>query len=122
MDEKERQELEKYFIYSDKTIFEILDANRKDKTKPGLKDWVRYARVTLGYSQEEFAKWLHIKQNTLSRYETGTRQVPFILYMDLCHELGYEWEMKRRREKYGNDDELVKNFDEWKEKSKEGLE
>ena len=48
--------------------------------------------------KKEFADWLNIKQNTLSRYENGIRPVPFILFMDLCRELGYEISIKKRED------------------------
>ncbi len=113
MDENKKINLEEYFMYSDKSIYEILRENRKDKSKPQLKDFIKYAREKLGYTQEEFAKMLEIKQNTLSRYENGVRAVPLILFMDLAHELGYDMFMKQRKEKHGGKDELVRNYEDW---------
>ena len=120
MTEEEREKLESYLFGSDNRIYELLKKNKKDKDKPQLKDFLRYARETLGYTQQEFARWLNIKQNTLSRYENGIRPVPFMLFADLCYELGYDIAVKRREAKWGPDDELVKDYKEvrnkWKDK------
>lgn len=99
MNEEERRKLEEYFLYSDSAIYDLLKNNNGDSNKPQLKDFIKYARETMGYTQKEFADWLNIKQNTLSRYENGIRPVPFILFMDLCRELGYEISIKKREDK-----------------------
>ncbi len=120
MTDLEREKLESCFLYSDNAIYELLKGNKKDKSKPQLKDFIKYTRETLGYTQQEFANWLDIKQNTLSRYENGIRPVPFVLFMDLCHELGYDISIKKREKDLGSNDELVKEYKEekkqWKNK------
>lgn len=108
MNEEERKRLESVFFGPDMAIYEILKRNKKDKSQPQLSDFIKYARETLGYTQQEFANWLNIKQNTLSRYENGIRPVPIVLFLDLCHELGYDFAIKKREVKYGNSDEAVK--------------
>lgn len=120
MTEEERKKLESYFSKGESALYKLLKNNKKNKDEPKLKDFIRYTRETLGYTQQEFANWLNIKQNTLSRYENGIRPVPIELFMDLCYELGYEIVIEQRKDMFGEKDWFVKEHKEernkWKEK------
>ena len=49
---------------------------------------IRNLRIDRGYTQREIAEYLHIKQNTYSQYETGQRQIPIPLLIELSRFYG----------------------------------
>ena len=46
---------------------------------------IRALREDNNLTQEEVAKYLHIKQNTYSQYENGQRQVPLDILIKLAN-------------------------------------
>lgn len=80
----------RYFANSDKAIYGRLLKNTKDKSGTSLQEFLVTVREELGYTQEEMAKQLGIKQNTWSRYETGKRQLPVWLFLAVSEMVGLE--------------------------------
>ncbi|MCM1265327.1 MAG: helix-turn-helix transcriptional regulator [Candidatus Gastranaerophilales bacterium] len=56
---------------------------KKQKGTPALKDRLRHIRLTLGYSQMEFADLLNIEVNTYRGYEYKTKNLPNMLLVKL---------------------------------------
>ena len=55
----------------------------------GLKfETIRNLRIDGGYTHQQIADYLHIKQNTYSQYETGRRQVPVEILIKLSEYYG----------------------------------
>lgn len=90
----------RYFANSDKAIYGRLLKNTKDKSGTSLQEFLVTVREELGYTQEEMAKQLGIKQNTWSRYETGKRQIPVWLFLSVSEMIGLE--LVKRREDESN--------------------
>jgi DNA-binding XRE family transcriptional regulator len=81
---------------SDMNIYKRLLSNEKNKVKPGLKEFMLYARGSLNITQEEMANRLGIKQNALSRYENGARRVPIDIFLTVAEVMGYEIILKKK--------------------------
>jgi DNA-binding XRE family transcriptional regulator len=99
---------------SDQNIYKRLLENDKKKIKPGLREFMIYAREQLGITQEQMARQLDIKQNALSRYENGARRVPIYVFLGVAEMIGYEIVISKRKEKWGSNDEIVKEYEEEK--------
>lgn len=89
----------KYFANSDTTIYNRLLKNTRAKEGTSLQEFLVTVREELGYTQEEMAKQLGIKQNAWSRYETGKRQIPVWLFLEVAEMVGLEFVKRRRKEK-----------------------
>lgn len=94
------------------TIYKFLLSNDRKNKSPNLREVIIATREILGLTQEQMAKLFEIKQNALSRYESGKRKVPIDIYAGAVELLGYELVMKKRKEKFGKDDEMVKEYEE----------
>lgn len=80
---------------SDQNIYKRLLENDKKKIKPGLREFIIYVRNNLEMTQEEIANQLDIKQNALSRYESGKRRVPIDIFLAIAEMIGYEIVIKK---------------------------
>lgn len=99
---------------SDKNIYKRLLENDKKKVKPGLREFMLFAREQLGITQEQMANQLDLKQNALSRYENGVRKVPIDVFLAVAEMIGYEMVIRRREAKFGTSDEIVKDYEDEK--------
>lgn len=59
-------------------------------------DMIAFARKQCNMTQQELADKLKIKQNTLSRYENKTRQVPFELFSKSMDILGFKFKIEKK--------------------------
>ena len=62
-----------------------------------LNEYIKYMRLSRGYTQTELAKKLFIATSTLSHYETGARLVPHHILIVICSICEYNLEFKDLR-------------------------
>lgn len=87
---KYREDFDEYM--SDEEYNMILYGINEDQGKT-INEIIFNLRKQYDYTQEEVAKKLGIKQNTLSRYEHGDRQIPFFMLRKIMEIYGLKYEL-----------------------------
>jgi transcriptional regulator with XRE-family HTH domain len=72
-----RKYREEYDAYMSNTEYNFVVNGGDPESEKTINEIIFNLRKVYGYTQEEVAEKLNIKQNTLSRYERGERQIPF---------------------------------------------
>ncbi len=81
-------------FYYEMSIAEDEHNKRIGISSPGK--MISFGRKQLNITQEELSKKLGIKQNTLSRYENNTRQVPFETFEKAMNILGFKFKIEKK--------------------------
>jgi transcriptional regulator with XRE-family HTH domain len=53
-----------------------------------MQDRIKKLRKALGLTQQEFADRIHVKNNTISNYESGSRSLSDAMIASICREFG----------------------------------
>jgi transcriptional regulator with XRE-family HTH domain len=73
-----RKYREEFDAYMSDEEYNIINGESSGTGK-SISEIIFNLRKVYGYTQEEVANKLNIKQNTLSRYERGERQIPYLM-------------------------------------------